>query len=177
VTDPASGYGYHYRKSLQLVEGQPRMILQHALRNTGRKPIRGEVYDHNFLVLDNLPPGPDFVVRLPFAVKAKGGQGHENAEIRGNEIRYRKVLAGKDTVAMDLEGFGQSRNDYDIRVENRSVGAGYRVTANKPLSRLGLWSIRTTLCMEPFIRTGRAAGARVHLALPVRLLHTLPHLR
>jgi hypothetical protein len=54
-------------------------------------------------------------------------------------------------VQTDLEGFGTSAGDYDIRVENRKTGAGVRQTGDRPMSKLHLWSIRTTVCPEAFI--------------------------
>src|SRR5260370_40509501 len=68
VTDPLSGYGYRYQKTILLVPGQPEMIMDHRLRNTGKRSIESNVYNHNFLVLDGQPPGPDFVLTTPFHI-------------------------------------------------------------------------------------------------------------
>ena len=38
------------------------MVMSHQLRNTGKRSIVSSVYNHNFLVLDGQPPGPDFVI-------------------------------------------------------------------------------------------------------------------
>ena len=55
------------------------------------------------------------------------------------------------SVQTSVEGFGDSAKDYDITIENRVLGAGMRITADRPLQRASLWSIRTTLSMEPFV--------------------------
>ena len=39
-------------------------------------------------------------------------------------------------------GFSDNAKDYDIRVENRKVGAGVHITGDKPLSNVGYWSIK-----------------------------------
>jgi hypothetical protein len=158
LSDPASGYAYHYQKQVRLVKGEPRMRMEHALKNTGRKPIRGEVYNHNFLVLDRLPPGPGLVITLPFPVQADRPPPPELAEVRGNQVLYRKVLEGRDTVYTGIRGFGDSPKEYDIRVEHARAGAGYRVTGDRPLSRLALWSIRTNVSVEPFVRMDLPPG-------------------
>jgi hypothetical protein len=158
LTDPASGYGYRYQKRVQLVEKQPQMVMEHTLRNTGKKPIRSEVYNHNFLVLDGLPPGPDFVLSVPFALKAERPLPPELAEVRGKQILYRKTLEGRDTVFGGFQGFGDSPKDYDLRIDNRRAGAGVRVTGDRPLSQLALWSIRTNISIEPFIRIDVVPG-------------------
>ncbi len=46
----------------------------------------------------------------------------------------------------------------DIRIENRSVGAGVRITADRPLSRAALWAIRAPLSIEPFIQMNIEPG-------------------
>jgi hypothetical protein len=158
---PDTGYGYRYETQIRLVRGRPRMVMAHRLRNTGRKPILGEVYNHNFLVLDRHPTGPDFEINLPFAVKPEKGGVPDTLEVRGGQIRYRKKLEGRDVAALGIEGFGASPRDYDLRVENRKVGVGYHVTADRPLSRLALWSIRSTLCLEPFVRTEVEPGQEI----------------
>ena len=33
-------------------------MLEHRLKNTGRKPIATSVYNHNFFTLDRQPTGP-----------------------------------------------------------------------------------------------------------------------
>lgn len=58
-----------------------------------------------------------------------------------------------------IQGFGSSPQDYDIRIENRKVGAGARITGDRPLSSLALWSIRTALAIEPYITMSIAPGA------------------
>jgi len=45
-------------------------VLEHTLKNTGRKAITTSVYDHNFFMLDDQPTGPDFVVKFPFDLRA-----------------------------------------------------------------------------------------------------------
>jgi hypothetical protein len=151
LTDPASGYGYIYRKMVRLVAGKPGMVLEHRLQNTGRRPIRTAVYDHNFLVLDRQPIGPDFVVAFPFAVQSPHPPDPGLAELRGKQFVFLKLMQGEDRVEAPLQGFGDSFKDNDIRVENRKVGAGVRITGDRPLSRVNLWSIRTVLAVEPFI--------------------------
>jgi len=151
LTDPSSGYGYIYRKTVRLIEGKAEMVLEHSLKNTGHRPIRSTVYNHNFLVLDKQPPGPDFTITVPFQIRSSRPPNPELAEIRGNQIVYLKALQNEDMVETPVEGFGDSPKDNEIRIENRKVGAGMRINGDRPLSSFNLWSIRTVLAMEPFI--------------------------
>lgn len=158
LIDPASGYGYVYRKTVRLIKGKPEMILEHSLKNIGRLPIRSDVYDHNFLVLDHQPPGPDFIITLPFAIHSAEPPNPALAEIRGNRFAYLKTLQNEDLAGTPMEGFGKSPADNEIRIENRGVGAGMRIRGNRPLSSMYLWSIRTVLAVEPFIAMNIAPG-------------------
>ena len=151
LTDPSSGYGYVYRKTVRLIAGKPEMVLEHSLKNTGKRAIRSTVYNHNFLVLDKQPPGPDFTITLPFQIRSPQPPNRELAEIRGNQIVYLKVLQDQDMLETLVEGFSDSPKDNDIRIENRKVGAGMRINGDHPLSSFNLWSIRAVMAVEPFI--------------------------
>ena len=151
LTDTASGYGYVYKKTVRLIKGKPEMVLEHRLKNTGTHPIKSTVYDHNFLVLDKQAPGPDYSITFPFQIQSPRAPTKDLAEIRGNQFVYLKTLENKDRATATIRGFGDTAKDYDIRIENSKVGAGFRVTGDRPLSNVALWSIRTVLAVEPYI--------------------------
>jgi hypothetical protein len=150
LTDPKSGYGYIYRKTLRLANGKPEMTIEHSLKNTGSKTIATAVLDHNFLVLDKEPTGPDFTATFPY--KASGDRDFSGfAEIRGNQVVYVKPVADGKQAASNVLGYGPTANDYDVRVENHKTGAGIRIRGDRPLSRLFFWSVPTTVCPEAYI--------------------------
>jgi hypothetical protein len=151
VNDPSSGYGYIYRKTVRLTEGKPEMLLEHSLKNTGRRTIQSTVYNHNFLVLDKQPPGPDFSISVPFQIHSPRPPNQELAKICGNQIVYLKVLENQELVETPMLGFSDTPQDNEIRIENSRVGAGMRISGDRPLSSVNLWSIRSVLAVEPFI--------------------------
>jgi len=151
LAEPSSGYGYVYHKTVRLLEGKPVMVLEHRLKNTGRRTIQSMVYNHNFLVLDKQPPGPDFSISVPFPIQSPRPPNPELARIRGNQVVYLKALQNQDLVETPLRGFGPTSKDNEIRIEDRRVRAGMKITGDRPLANLNLWSIRTVLAMEPFI--------------------------
>jgi hypothetical protein len=156
------GYAYRYTKTVRLVKGKAEMVLEHSLKNTGTKSIQTNQYNHNFFVIDGEATGPNTSVKFPFALKAtpeplKGSL----AELRGTEIAYLQELQKGQSVYTELEGFGTSASDYDIRVENRKAGAGARIMGDKPLSKLVFWSIRTTSCPEPYIDLAVEPGREI----------------
>ncbi len=158
LSDAATGYGYVYRKTVRLTAGKPEMTIEHSLRNTGRQAIASSVYNHNFLVLDQAGTTAGYAITLPFAVKTSRPPNAQFAELRGNQIVYLRTLQNKDTVYMPVEGFGGESKDYDFRVENRVLGAGMRVTGDKPLASVALWSIRSVLAIEPFLAVAAEPG-------------------
>jgi hypothetical protein len=150
-----AGYAYVYRKTLRLIKDS--LVLEHRLKNTGRKPIATSVYNHNFFTLDRQPTGPDIVVRFPFdprAARALNGL----AVIRGRELAFLKEFVKGQTVFTELEGFGATARDYDFRIEHRQTGAGVRITSDRPLSKLLFWSAALTVCPEPYIDASVAPG-------------------
>ncbi len=151
LKDPTSGYGYTYRKTIRLTSGKPEMTIEHKLTNTGRLPIRTNVYNHNFLVLDKSGPGPDLVITLPFDIRSPRPPAPELAEIKGRQILYKKTLENQERVFFPIQGYSQDPKDYDIRIEHRKAGVGMRITGDRPLSGKTLWSIRSVMAIEPFV--------------------------
>src|SRR3984893_2012399 len=145
-----AGYAYIYKKTVRLAKDKPVLTLEHSLRNTGRRTIEASVYDHNFFVIDGQPTGPESVVRFPFEAHATKSL-QDLAEVRSGQLVYLKELAKGQSVFTELEGFGSTARDYDIRLENKTAGAGVRITGDRPIAKLVFWSIRTTFCPEPYI--------------------------
>jgi hypothetical protein len=159
LNDASSGYAYVYEKDVRLTSGKTQMVLEHKLKNVGKRAIRTSVYNHNFLVLDRRAPGPGVVISVPFTIRTPHVVQNELAEIRGNQIVYLKTLTERQVFATPLEGFGGGADDNAIRIENAAVGAGMRIQSDRPLLRESLWSIRTVVAMEPFIAIAIEPGA------------------
>jgi hypothetical protein len=152
LDSPENDYKYIYTKTIRLIPGEARMVIEHTLRNTGGVAIRTKLYDHNFLTLDHAPIGPNITVILPFEIKPVSSPDPQFARIDGKRFVYLKTLVDKDRVTSGLQGFGGNASDYDIRVENRRAGAGVRIRGDHPLDNLSLWSIRSVMAVEPFIQ-------------------------
>lgn len=149
--DGKDGYAYRYTKTVRLVKGRPEMVIEHVLKNTGKKRIETSQYNHNFFVIDGQPTGPESRVQVPFELRATKAFTNKFAEARGKEIIYTEELPKGQNTYAEFDGFGKSSSDYDIRLENRAAGAGVRITGDQPLAKLVYWSIRTTFCPEPYI--------------------------
>jgi hypothetical protein len=159
LTDPNTHYGYSYTKTMRLVPGKPQLVIEHTLKNTGTRAIQTNMYNHNFLVLDHQPPGPDFSITFAHDVQARRQPNAALGEVRANQIVYHKTLENQDRMTTALVGFSEDAKDYDIRVENKKVGAGVHITGDKPLANVGYWSIKTVLAVEPYIAMSIEPGA------------------
>jgi hypothetical protein len=157
LTD-GSGYGYIYKKSLRLVKQKPELILEHSLKNTGRKNISTSTFNHNFFTIDKQPTGPDFTVTLPFAIKNQSA-GKNLIKFEGSQLKYlRELKKGESTMEYPTGFTGDRVEDYDFTVANSKTGASVRITADRPLSDFWYWSVATTLSPEPFIKVEAKPG-------------------
>jgi hypothetical protein len=159
VSDPATGYSYVYRKVVRLEKGKPNMVIEHSLRNTGTKEIKSSVYNHNFVVLDKQTPGPDFTFKVPFDIKPLRAPDSSLAVVRGNQVALLKQLSGSEEVPMPFRGFSDSAKDNETIIENAKVGAGLRISGDRPLTMSVFWCVRTVIAVEPYIAVNVEPGA------------------
>jgi len=145
-----NGYAYRYVKTIRLVKNQPRMIIEHEMKNLGTRLIRTSQYNHNFFVIDGQQSGPDTRVKFPFDLKARRAFAGNLAEVSGGEIRYLQELKDGESVFGEFHG-NTDAGAYDVHVENRKTGAGVRIRGDRPLSKVVYWSIRTVFSPEPYI--------------------------
>lgn len=154
-----NGYAYEYRKTVRLVPGKPELVLEHHLKNTGRRVLETNVYNHNFFIIDEEPTGPNIVTKFPFPVQAEGRGFGEMIVAQDSTLVFERPLEAKENVyTPDLQGFGSSSEDYDIRIENTKTGAGVHITADRPLLKFVYWACATTACPEPYLQVTARPG-------------------
>jgi hypothetical protein len=145
-----AGYSYMYEKKVRLVKGKPQMVLEHKLKNTGKKTIQTEAYCHNFFTIDHQPTGPNSVIKFAFPASAK--EDNALAKVNEQQIEFLRDFLPRETVFWgDIQGHTKSVKDYDFRIENTKTGAGVRITCDRPISKIIVWSSATTQCPEPYI--------------------------
>ncbi len=158
LNDAASGYAYKYEKTVRMVPGEATMIIEHRLKNTGKKAIASESYNHNFFMIDGEPTGPNMQVKFAFAAKPDRDMSAMAGSIVDSQLSYSRVLPKGESVFTEVKGFGSEAKDYDIRIENKKTRAGVRIRGDQPLSKVVFWSISTVLCPEPYVRMDIAPG-------------------
>ena len=100
VNDTA--YSYNYQKTVQLIKNKPILVLSHILKNTGKRIIKTAVFDHNFLVMDNQPTGPDFVLTFPFSLNGVYNRRPDYLVLLDNQLSFLKVLEKRQVAVTDL---------------------------------------------------------------------------
>ena len=149
VTDPATGYGYVYSKTVTLVPGKPELKIEDRLRNAGKKPIDTTVYNHHFMTLS---PGEDGVqLEAPFTLAHSRPMPADVVKFDGNRMTYQRGLTGEEQVASDLTGFTNAVADNDFKITATKTGYGVRIRADKPVTRLLWWSVPSTMGIEPYM--------------------------
>ena len=147
-----TNYSYEYEKTIHLVKGKPVMVLTQTLKNRGIKPIETLVYDHNFFVIDNQPVGPGYTAEFPYNISAIFRNGSDIADVQDNHLFLKRDLSKGETIYCgDLQGYGTSNKDYEIKVENHIAGAGVMITCDQPLAKLVFWACPTAFCPEPYL--------------------------
>lgn len=160
VTDPASGYGYVYRKVVRLVPGKPQMVIEHSLKNTGTRPISTVAYNHNFLTFGGEPTAAGVKITTPYAITTPQPVNPDNATVSGDTLTYSRALTGDQRFAATIEGYPAGAGPYDVAVHN-AAGAGFHVVSATPMSKLALWSIRRTVSAEPFVSLRAEPGQTI----------------
>lgn len=156
LADPRSGYAYRYTKRIELVAGSPRMIISHLLVNRGSKAIHSTVYDHNFLTLDGRPTQPGLAVEVPFSMQSDAAAA--DATIAGGRVTLARDPGAQGSIHFAIGGFGSGASDDKVTVTSADRRAAVTVSGDHPLDKLSLWSIRSVVAVEPFIRVDVPAG-------------------
>lgn len=155
-------YPYVYTKTILLPKGRAELVLTHSLKNTGRRVIETDVYDHNLFFLDRQPIGPGSVLRFSFPLSAEEARGlGDLAAMRGDSIVMLRQPAAGESVYAILHGYGEQAAGYDIRLEDRATGAAMRILCDRPLSKLAYWGSTNILCPEPYLRVTARPGETV----------------
>lgn len=63
------GYAYVYSKTVRLERNKPVLVIDHVLKNTGRKIIETSVYNYDFLRIDGRQSRPNASIVLKIAPK------------------------------------------------------------------------------------------------------------
>lgn len=142
-------YGYFYTKKIVIPPGKEEFYIYHKLKNTGLLPINQTVYCHNFTIIDDVPVGPSYSLKLFFHPKAKRDL-RGIVEIEGNKITFKKSF--KKAIFTELEGYKGLVKENHFIIFNRKTKAGMEVKGTLPLYRFHFFAVPGSICPEPFVK-------------------------
>lgn len=147
----AGGYGYKYTKIVAVQDAEVR--IQHVLENTGTKAISTDCYNHNFFNVDGDPVGGNYEIEFGFEPKADAPKERfkELVKLDGKKLTLTGPL-DKGSIFAGLTGFGTEAKDHRVTMRHTPTGVSVRATGDKPLSKVNVWGIGSTLCPEPFVQ-------------------------
>lgn len=152
-------YSYIYVKAIKLSKDKPQMTIHYSLKNTGKKPLKTEVYNHNFFTIDGTPTGPDIVVRFPFHATGDWQKPNGPAVLKDGEVTYKRTFEKGESVFIgNLGGFDDRIEHNGFTLENRATKAAVRVAGNQPLTKVIFWASPTTSCVEPYTAVDVESG-------------------
>jgi len=152
----SSGYGYRYVKRIEMVKGG--FAIRRELTNTGTRPIDTDHYGHHFMTVDGDPIGPNYSLRFPFTPTATESKDFRDiAVIRGDRVVFLKPL-DRGWIQSRITGFGKDAKDNTVTVEHSPSGISLEIVNDQPLAKFNLWSVKTTLCPEPFVHLAIGVG-------------------
>ena len=144
------GWAYRYQKTIRLTPGQPEMVIEKRLENTGAKTIDIQYYNHNFTIIDDQPYGPDYQVEFPFATDVPI-EINDIARFRGNAIELDAPLGDRSLWLPLFEG--EDPGHYSAAsVRNLRSGAAVQFKGDAAIHRMVFWAVERAACPEPFIR-------------------------
>jgi len=162
----AEGYGYDYSK--EVLPQEDGFILAHRLENTGEKPLKGDVYNHNFFTFSNLQVGPSRTLDFPFSPEGHWREVYDSVALQEGGIRFSRILQDGEKVFMgDLHAAGRTETPY--RFILREGGRGVEITGDRPVTHCVFWSNHHVSCIEPYIRFDIMPGASFTFNLRYRL--------
>jgi hypothetical protein len=188
TVEPLETRGYAARTIKRLTVHDNRLEVDVTLENVGQKPIRTTEYSHNFLGIDQMAMGPDYILRLAAPVQAmdvskiyrkflpwylrilpKGiinpmirdrvAQGNRALRIDGAEIS----LTETPTSPFYLRLEGQPKADGpQWELEYRPAGIKVRESDDFTPLHVAVWGAGHVISAEVFIDLNVQPGESVH---------------
>ena len=154
VGKPFRGTAYRYEKRVVLDADLPVLRIEHALANTGEKPIATDQYCHNFLRFDDAPPGPDYAVTADFALKPQGQT--PPFDIAGRSLMIREAV--KDALYGRFVGQDAALRSHALRATHKGNGREAAITGDFPVAYLAYYVDPGAISPEAFCAIRVAPG-------------------
>ena len=172
VLESKEGFGYEYFKTVKLT-GPDSFRISHRLANTGSRPLKGDVYNHNFFTLGLLQTGPDR--RLDFPFRPEGDWRAEYSEVGFTEtgIRFARTLSKGESVFtgnLHEAGKGMTGSPNAFVLKDAHTGRGVSAECSLPMTKAVFWAYHLIACIEPYIDFNVAPGETFAFSIDYTLI-------
>jgi len=147
------GWGYEYLKRVSLCPGRPALVIEHELRNTGAKRLASAHYNHNFLLVDKLPPGPDYRLEFGFRPAFANRESLARLLVNGHTVSFRN----SETLHSRLSGCPDAKS-CTFEISHKPTGASILISESEAPFRQALYVCRNGICPESFVRIDLGSG-------------------
>ncbi len=168
--DDVKGWGYRYTKRVSVSGDKPEVVIARELENVGSREIDTTHYCHNFMLFDDEPVGPDYIIRLPFAPKIGDEEFFGRVATDDNDIVFSQAIPVGDFAWGVFTGFDEAA-DYAFELANTKTQTAVRISGNSPLLRFHLYCQQAMICPEPFVRLLAKPGEKTQWQTTYALKH------
>ncbi len=146
------GWAYEYTKTITLSPDTPTLTIIRQLKNTGAKTIETDHYGHNFLQIDDVPAGRDYVLDFLFRPRfTEDSRTQGLVELDGHSLVFTGQAPPEKAIWVRFEGF-DGTIDNQITIRNRRTRGILRMATDRPLTRCVFYSSGGVLAPEPFVK-------------------------
>jgi hypothetical protein len=153
------GLAYEYTRRITINEMGNGFVVDRVLKNVGTKEIVTNHYAHNFILIDNVQAGPEYVVAFPFDVP--GPIKNQAAKPSGKTVELAEPIKGAVWAALikeDAPAEQKAARNNAATVTQTRLKAAVSLRGDQPLLKYNLYAEKTAICPEPFVAITVAPG-------------------
>ncbi len=156
-----AGWGYRYRKQVELIADEPGFTIQRSLENTGSRAIDTLHYGHHFINIDGQRIGAGWLLRLPYDVIVKDSarlNGH--VALNGRTATITRPIPRGETVWCEFvanHDLQSAPGEFTMTVAD-PAGKTLRIDLRPAPEFVRLFATPMALCPEGFVRVHADPG-------------------
>ncbi|MEK6795901.1 MAG: discoidin domain-containing protein [Spirochaetota bacterium] len=154
------GYSFRYTRRIELTPDAPGFVSKCMLENTGGKRIIQSYYNHNFIMIDGKPIGPDYRLTFGFTPQLKDVKKDAAALFSGRTLSFSRLLQANESAGYLLTGSDASAAHSAADIYNSRTKAGLRMTMDAPPVIYNLYITPKVICPEPIITIDVPPGGK-----------------
>ena len=146
-------------KKLSLKENM--LELTHTVQNIGQESVSFGEYNHNFMLIDKYPYGPEYTLRFLFTPQlTERKEGYYNRfNLQGRTLKVTEPFGEPPEDALtQITGFAEQVLPWTWELMHMPSGLYVREADDFPIWKYQLWCRRDNVCSEIFFKQKLEAG-------------------